>query len=44
MDEELEIVLIDTWWNVNESLRNLVPVEPDVLIDTWWNVNGRAGA
>ena len=35
----LRIVLIDTWWNVNQAplcLRNLWIF---VLIDTWWNVN-----
>ena len=33
------LVLIDTWWNVNEleKLHNLW--KSVVLIDTWWNVN-----
>ena len=32
-------VLIDTWWNVNDSkFAEFVQAIP-VLIDTWWNVN-----
>ena len=33
------IVLIDTWWNVNNSERVFLFVPASVLIDTWWNVN-----
>ena len=33
------LVLIDTWWNVNECTRGLLIVRLAVLIDTWWNVN-----
>ena len=32
-------VLIDTWWNVNSSVRVFLLVPASVLIDTWWNVN-----
>ena len=32
-------VLIDTWWNVNPIIIELVPSSDNVLIDTWWNVN-----
>ena len=32
-------VLIDTWWNVNKALSDLLAGENRVLIDTWWNVN-----
>ena len=36
------LVLIDTWWNVNNfSTVSTVFVLP-VLIDTWWNVNERS--
>ena len=39
-----ELVLIDTWWNVNcirhfERLKHIY-----VLIDTWWNVNTSSGS
>ena len=34
-----EIVLIDTWWNVNLYLPTLPQPLTAVLIDTWWNVN-----
>ena len=34
-----EIVLIDTWWNVNIVVMNVVAMKTIVLIDTWWNVN-----
>ena len=34
-------VLIDTWWNVNETTHNLQYLSKYVLIDTWWNVNVR---
>ena len=33
----LSIVLIDTWWNVNEYFGDTL--QSPVLIDTWWNVN-----
>ena len=33
------IVLIDTWWNVNYVLYIRHSHTPLVLIDTWWNVN-----
>ena len=33
------IVLIDTWWNVNELQSPTKQPEQLVLIDTWWNVN-----
>ena len=32
-------VLIDTWWNVNISAKDVVNNAIHVLIDTWWNVN-----
>ena len=36
---EEQLVLIDTWWNVNLlNLRTLLEADM-VLIDTWWNVN-----
>ena len=33
------MVLIDTWWNVNNCVRNFFLIFDPVLIDTWWNVN-----
>ena len=33
------LVLIDTWWNVNNSIRERYTGGNSVLIDTWWNVN-----
>ena len=33
------IVLIDTWWNVNLIISVVEWVLSLVLIDTWWNVN-----
>ena len=33
------LVLIDTWWNVNEWLTAYNEHSASVLIDTWWNVN-----
>ena len=33
------VVLIDTWWNVNEIIIIGLSVALLVLIDTWWNVN-----
>ena len=33
------LVLIDTWWNVNEEFTNYLKEAGFVLIDTWWNVN-----
>ena len=35
----LYIVLIDTWWNVNNGLCLTMNIQLVVLIDTWWNVN-----
>ena len=32
-------VLIDTWWNVNNSPLFFIAAYIFVLIDTWWNVN-----
>ena len=32
-------VLIDTWGNVNNSIRERYTGGNSVLIDTWWNVN-----
>ena len=34
-------VLIDTWWNVNNSPQRIFCKRRPVLIDTWWNVNVR---
>ncbi len=34
-----EIVLIDTWWNVNSGFSSDASTVILVLIDTWWNVN-----
>ena len=36
------IVLIDTWWNVNVEVSGIVASVSLVLIDTWWNVNKAA--
>ena len=33
------LVLIDTWWNVNDVAKNVILISFQVLIDTWWNVN-----
>ena len=33
------IVLIDTWWNVNNITLSFTWIAVTVLIDTWWNVN-----
>ena len=33
------LVLIDTWWNVNNATQGIKSVISRVLIDTWWNVN-----
>ena len=35
----LQIVLIDTWWNVNVKASCQQAPGILVLIDTWWNVN-----
>ena len=35
----LELVLIDTWWNVNTNITSDIARRCKVLIDTWWNVN-----
>ena len=35
----INIVLIDTWWNVNEYTKDQLKYTGEVLIDTWWNVN-----
>ena len=37
--EPLKVVLIDTWWNVNNEKAVIVYAQGLVLIDTWWNVN-----
>ena len=34
-----QLVLIDTWWNVNTLTVSVMPDSIKVLIDTWWNVN-----
>ena len=36
---EKQLVLIDTWWNVNEAEIAFIHDAKTVLIDTWWNVN-----
>ena len=33
------LVLIDTWWNVNNGGFGTKHTSDNVLIDTWWNVN-----
>ena len=33
------MVLIDTWWNVNNNEPTELLAKNTVLIDTWWNVN-----
>ena len=33
------LVLIDTWWNVNDDQILINQGAHVVLIDTWWNVN-----
>ena len=33
------LVLIDTWWNVNNVSNTFKTLSASVLIDTWWNVN-----
>ena len=33
------VVLIDTWWNVNKTTPAIFWSLSIVLIDTWWNVN-----
>ena len=35
----IELVLIDTWWNVNMYDLSNAYFTDSVLIDTWWNVN-----
>ena len=35
------LVLIDTWWNVNEEQVEETEEQVEVLIDTWWNVNSK---
>ena len=37
------LVLIDTWWNVNNDLKPTILIVVLVLIDTWWNVNHASG-
>ena len=37
--EAVELVLIDTWWNVNINVEEPPEWLVSVLIDTWWNVN-----
>ncbi len=34
-----DVVLIDTWWNVNVYRSRMEFGGYLVLIDTWWNVN-----
>ena len=34
-----QLVLIDTWWNVNKLVYTVQCTRNLVLIDTWWNVN-----
>ncbi|EDO58931.1 hypothetical protein CLOL250_00473 [Clostridium sp. L2-50] len=34
-----DVVLIDTWWNVNTREQVRKVNRRPVLIDTWWNVN-----
>ena len=34
-------VLIDTWWNVNVTIKPGEVRAFTVLIDTWWNVNDK---
>ena len=34
-----DLVLIDTWWNVNVQTIERLRTKTEVLIDTWWNVN-----
>ena len=34
-----QLVLIDTWWNVNQDNSCRIFQNNFVLIDTWWNVN-----
>ena len=34
-----QMVLIDTWWNVNKPMDHAAHRYSFVLIDTWWNVN-----
>ena len=36
-----QLVLIDTWWNVNTLTVSVMPDSIKVLIDTWWNVNNK---
>ncbi len=39
MGTSYDMVLIDTWWNVNEVQFDFSRGYYTVLIDTWWNVN-----
>ena len=41
--EKPVLVLIDTWWNVNNILNLRFQCIKAVLIDTWWNVNDDPG-
>ena len=34
-----DMLLIDTWWNVNLDVAKFEEKCKTVLIDTWWNVN-----
>ena len=36
---DTDLVLIDTWWNVNIGISSTDKAVIVVLIDTWWNVN-----
>ena len=37
--QDVDFVLIDTWWNVNPIKLVTHCAAALVLIDTWWNVN-----
>ena len=38
-ENDVNNVLIDTWWNVNKIVKVFIVSGNIVLIDTWWNVN-----
>ena len=40
----MDLVLIDTQWNVNKDWRGDFLAKFNVLIDTQWNVNGTQAA
>ena len=35
----LEVVLIETYWNVNKDVVDAMQKTREVLIETYWNVN-----